>query len=55
MPEDPKANVQRTFAGRVLWCPAPIPYRKGFDNRPLPGSFGKAEDGDEGQSEMFGD
>ncbi len=40
---------------RVLWCPAPVPYRKGFDNRPLPGSFGKAEDGDEGQSEIFGE
>jgi segregation and condensation protein B len=26
-----------------------------LDNRPLPGSFGKAEDGDEGQSEMFGE
>jgi hypothetical protein len=40
---------------RVLWRSAPIPYRNGFDNRPLPGSFEKAEDGDEGQSEMFGE
>jgi hypothetical protein len=48
------ANVHWTFAFGSSG-PALFPYRTCFESRPLPESFGKAEDGDEGQSEMFWD